>query len=328
MAAFPGLRGGHHGRMRAVRTVAGVLTLVLLTAGCGGSGAPPRTSARSATSPGAGPSSSAATATTGASSGSAGGSGSASGSATVARPTVPRFAHVLVVVEENHAAGEVIGNRAAPFMNSIARHGALLTRSYGITHPSYPNYLALFSGSTHGITDDSCPHYYRGSNLGSQLRAHGFSFAGYADGLPATGYRGCTHGAFARRHAPWIDFRNLPRSLSHPMTSFPTSYAKLPRLAFVIPNVDHDMHDGTIAQADRWLRARLSGYLTWARTHDSLLVLTWDEDDKSAGNRIPTMIAGAHVRPGRYGTRVDHYRLLRTLEASFGLPALGHAAYR
>ena len=101
-----------------------------------------------------------------------------------------------------------------------------------------------------------------------------------------------------------------------------------PRLAFVIPNVDHDMHDGTIAQADRWLRAKLSAYVTWARSHDSLLVVTWDEDDHSAGNHIATIVAGAHVRTGKYGTRIDHYRLLRTLEASFGLPGIGQAAHR
>ena len=288
---------------------------VLLSAACGGSAAPRRTPtgtrppAPTASSPSRAPAS--------------GGT-----SAAAAGAAVPRFAHVIVVVEENHTAGEVIGNPAAPFMNSVARHGALLTRSYGITHPSYPNYLALFSGSTHGITDDSCPHYFSGGNLGAQVRAHGISFAGYADGLPRTGYRGCTHGAFARRHVPWIDFRNLPRSLSHPMSGFPTAFAKLPRLAFVIPNLDHDMHDGTIGQADRWLQAKLARYLSWARRHDSLLVVTWDEDDRSAGNHIPTMLAGAHVRTGRFVTRVDHYRLLRTLEASFGLGGLGHAAQR
>ena len=300
------------GVMRALRpVVAGLSSLLLLATACSASAKPRSTEPRPARS------------TNTAGSVAAGGAGAAA-----AASAVPRFAHVLVVVEENHAKGEIIGNSAAPFMNSLARHGALFTRSYAVTHPSYPNYLALFSGSTHGITDDSCPHYYSSGNLGNQLRRHGFSFAGYADGLPRTGYLGCNHGAYARRHVPWVDFRDLPRSLSHPMTAFPTNLAKLPRLAFVIPNVDHDMHDGTIAQADRWLRAKLSAYVTWARSHDSLLVVTWDEDDHSAGNHIATIVAGAHVRTGKYGTRIDHYRLLRTLEASFGLPGIGQAAHR
>jgi acid phosphatase len=308
------------------RVLAATSAAALLLAGCGASGAdhPARhrpTTGHPAPSASSGPASTSSGTAAGATSG-----GTRAGA--TARPAVPRFAHVVVVVEENHASGEVIGNRAAPFMNAVARHGALLTRSYAVTHPSYPNYLALFSGSTHGIRNDSCPHYFSGANLGSQLRARHYSFAGYAESMPRTGYRGCTSGAFARRHAPWIDFRNLPRSLSHPMTAFPRNYAKLPRLAFVIPNLEHDMHDGTIAQADRWLQSRLSRYLAWARTHDSLLIVTWDEDDKSAGNHIPTLVAGAHVRTGHSATRVDHYRLLRTLEASFGLAALGAARHR
>jgi acid phosphatase len=222
----------------------------------------------------------------------------------------------------------VIGNSAAPYLNALARGGALLTQSYAVTHPSYPNYLALFSGSTHGITNDSCPHVYSGDNLGHQLRAKGFSFAGYADSLPATGYRGCTSGAYARKHAPWVDFSDLPGSLSRPATAFPSVLTNLPRLAFVIPNLNHDMHDGTIAQADSWLHAKLGSYASWARTHNSLLVVTWDEDDRSAGNHIATVFYGARVRTGRYGTRVDHYGVLRTLEASFGLSPLGVAARR
>jgi acid phosphatase len=241
---------------------------------------------------------------------------------------VPRFAHIVVAVEENHAAAEILGSHAAPYMNALARTGVVLTRSYAITHPSYPNYLALFSGSTHGITDDSCPHYYGGANLGAQLRARGLSFVGYAQSLPSAGDRACTAGKYARRHVPWADFTNLPRSVNQPMTAFPRDFARLPRLAFVIPDLENDMHDGTVAQADRWLRQHLARYASWATRHNSLLVVTWDEDDKSANNHILGLLAGAHVKPGRYTGRVDHYRLLRTLEAAFGLPGIGTARHR
>jgi hypothetical protein len=253
-------------------------------------------------------------------------SGSTSAPAAIA--AVPRFAHIVVVVEENHAEAEVLGNRTAPYMNALARSGVVLTQSYAITHPSYPNYLALFSGSTRGITDDSCPHYYSGANLGAQLRARGLSFVGYAQSLPSVGYRGCTDGPYARRHAPWVDFTNLPRSVNQPMGAFPTDYSRLPRLSFVIPNLDNDMHDGTVAQADTWLRRNLGRYVTWAGRHNSLLVVTWDEDDKSANNHIPGILAGAHLKRGRYAGRVDHYRMLRTLEAAFGLPGIGGARQR
>ena len=96
----------------------------------------------------------------------------------------------------------------------------------------------------------------------------------------------------------------------------------------MIPNLDHDMHDGTLEQADLWLRQHLDAYARWARSHRSVLVVTWDEDDRSAGNRIPTIITGAGVRPGRYAEHADHYRLLRTLEWLYGLPGSGASKHR
>jgi acid phosphatase len=239
---------------------------------------------------------------------------------------LPRPSHVVVVVEENHAAANILGSSAAPYINHLARIGASFTRSYAITHPSEPNYLALFSGSQQGLTDDSCPHTYSAANLGSQLRAAGKSFRGYAEGLPRAGYRGCSLGEYARKHVPWTDFANLPGSVNLPLSAFGTNYARLPALSFVIPNLAHDMHDGTITQGDQWLRKHLGGYVTWARSHNSLLVLTWDEDDTGHGNLIPTIVVGAHVQAGRYGEHVTHYRMLRTLEALERLAPLGQAA--
>lgn len=247
---------------------------------------------------------------------------------TTTTPAVPRFAHIVVVVEENHSYADVIGSAQAPYINALASSGALLTNSYGIRHPSEPNYVALFSGSTHGLTDDSCPHSYSSTNLGYQLRSRGLRFLGYSESLPATGYLGCSSGAYARKHAPWTNFTDLPASVGRPMTAFPTDFRQLPRVAFVVPNLNHDMHDGTIAQADLWLHRRLGGYVTWARRNNSLLILTWDEDDHSAANHIPGVLAGAHVRNIHYRSRVDHYTILRTIEAAYGLRPIGGAANR
>jgi acid phosphatase len=297
-----------------MRQMSLVVLLALLVAGCGGSTptqhapAPPTAAATTAPTPPR-PSSRPA-------------------SAAHSPGNVPRFAHIVVVVEENHAAGEVLGSGAAPYLDALAAAGVRLADSHGVTHPSEPNYLALFSGSTQGLTDDSCPHRYSGASLAAQLRAAGQTFAGYADGLPSAGYLGCSAGAYARKHAPWTDFANLPVTVNQPFTAFPSDYARLPRLAFVVPDLDHDMHDGTIGQADAWLRTHLGGYVSWARAHDSLLIVTWDEDDGTAGNHIPGLFAGAHLRPGRYAARVDHYTMLRTIEAACGLPPLGRAAHR
>lgn len=230
---------------------------------------------------------------------------------------IPTYSHIVVVVLENHSYSQIVGSSHAPFLNSLITHGASLTRSYAVTHPSQPNYVALFSGSTHGLTNDSCPRSLTGPNLAASLRSHGRTFVGYSESLPSTGYRGCVTGAYARKHSPWINFKALPATLNRPMSAFPKDLTKLPTVSFVVPNLLHDMHDGTIAQSDVWLKAHLATYAGWARTHNSLLVVTADEDDRSAGNHIATILTGAHVRAGKYSGRVTHYGVLRSLLDSY-----------
>ena len=227
---------------------------------------------------------------------------------------------------ENHSYAEIMGNPAAPFINMLAGHGALFTRSYAITHPSQPNYLALFSGGTQGVTDDSCPNQFTAPNLAADLRAAGKSFAGYAEDLPGPGSRVCSAGEYARKHAPWTDFSNEPGPSSLPFTSFPADFARLPTVSFVIPNLCHDMHDCSIAAGDAWLRAQIGGYAGWAMRHHSLLIVTWDEDDGSQGNHIVTIFVGQQVRPGRYAEPLTHYGVLATIEAAYALPRDGQAA--
>ena len=86
------------------------------------------------------------------------------------------------------------------------------------------------------------------------------------------------------------------------------------------------MHDGSIAAGDAWLNRQLTGYANWARANNSLLILTWDEDDDGPRNQIPTVIYGAHVQPGSYSEQISHYNVLSTLEQMYGLPKTGNAA--
>src|SRR5437667_139689 len=134
--------------------------------------------------------------------------------------------------------------RSAAFLNELSRGGALFTDSQAITYPSQPNYLALFSGSTHGVGDD-CPQQFTGPNLASELLGAGYTFAGYAEGLPAAGSNTCNVGSsYARRHVPWTNFSNVPPSVSLPFTAFPAgNFAALPTVSFVIPDLCHDMHN-------------------------------------------------------------------------------------
>jgi acid phosphatase len=232
----------------------------------------------------------------------------------------------VVVVFENKDAGAVVGSTEAPYLDGLAAQGAAFTDAHGVTHPSQPNYLALFSGSTQGVTDDSCPRTFSGPNLAGQLRAAGRSFTGFSEGLPAAGFTGCGAGEYARKHNPWVDFPALPASVNQPLSALPSDLAQLPTVAFVVPDLCSDMHSCPVATGDAWARAHLSGYVAWARTHDSLLVVTFDEDEGTAANHIPTFLVGPMVRPGTSGQRIDHYALLRTLEDMYGLAPLGSAA--
>jgi phosphatidylinositol-3-phosphatase len=305
-------------RRRASLAYGAALAVLVALAGCGGPGSvssPARTPARTAaaTSAVSSPSTGAATAPSAA---------SGTPSAVIPRPT-----HTVVVVMENHSYADIIGNPDAAFINQLARSGALFTRSYAVTHPSQPNYLALFSGSTQGVPDDSCPLTFAAPNLAASLTGAGMSFAGYAEGLPAAGSLACSQGEYARKHVPWTDFSNVSGSVSEPFTSWPAGhFAQLPTVSFVIPDLCHDMHDCSVAVGDAWLRSRLGGYADWAMRNDSLLILTWDENDGSPDNQIPTIFVGQRVRPGRYAEPVTHYSVLATIEAAYALPRDGQAA--
>jgi len=233
---------------------------------------------------------------------------------------------VVIVLEENHGYSEIIGSPEAPYINRLAARGASFTQSFGITHPSQPNYLALFSGSTHGVTGDSCPHTFSAPNLASELTAAGKTFAGFSEGLPSVGSQVCNAGKYARKHCPWTNFTNVPSSDNQPVTSFPTNFSDLPTVSWVIPNLDYDMHDGTVEQADTWLKTNLASYVAWAQNNNSLLIITWDEDADTDVNQIPTIFVGPMVKPGKYSEKINHYSVLRTLEAIYGLPYAGKSA--
>ena len=239
----------------------------------------------------------------------------------------PRYDHVVIVIEENHSASEV---RDSPYMTSLAARGTVLTRSYAVAHPSQPNYIALFSGSTQGIRDDM-RHDVTAPNLATALIGAGLSFASYSEGLPLVGFRGMSSGRYVRKHNPSASFLNVPDAVNLPFSSFPSSdYASLPTVAFVAPNLDNDMHDGSVAAGDEWLRQRIDGYAQWSKDHNSLLVVTFDEgqgQEPVATTPITTILVGARVRRGTFDWPLTHYSLLRMVEDFYGLPPMGEERY-
>ena len=259
---------------------------------------------------------------------------------------------VVVVVEENHASGQIIGSPQAPFLNHLATKGTLLTSYFAITHPSLPNYLAMVSGDTHQITSDCGGCNLDAPNLADQLEAAGVSWKAYMEDLPAPCSDAHRAGAYAKKHNPFMYFtsvRDHPDRCAKvvPLDQLDTDLAagRLPRLVFVTPNQDHDMHGAgesgndpaLIETADRWLEdlyGRLAGSSAWRE--DTRLVITWDEaanGDKlgccggqAAGGQVATIITGPHVQAGRDNTPYSHYALLRSIETLFHLPYLGHAS--
>lgn len=260
--------------------------------------------------------------------------------------SLPKPDHIIVVIEENHGFDQIIGAPQAPYINQLAESGALFTDAHGVTHPSQPNYIALFSGGLQGVKADECladTTPFSTPNLGAALIKAGYTFEGYGETMPYDGFRGCAYQKsdltkaylYARKHCPWVNWQGgkengLPDSISHPMTEFPSDYSKLPTVAFVIPNMDNDMHnnggDTTMTRrADNWLQKYLSGYVEWAKTHNSLFILTFDEDNFTPQNEIPTIFVGPMVKPGKYSDSINHYNVLRTIEHMYSLAPSGAA---
>lgn len=234
---------------------------------------------------------------------------------------LPHADHVTIVVMENRNYASVVDNRAAPYFNeTLVPRGALITNSHAIEHPSQPNYLDLFSGSNQGVRNDSCPHTFDAPNIATRLFAKHLTFAGYAESMPQPGYAGCRYqGMYARKHAPWTNFSNIPADASRVYTGFPTDP---PSLLWIIPNMCNDMHDCATNVGDAWMRANLPPMIAWNATHNGLLIVTWDESDFDLTNHIPTLLIGPMIRPGRYAQHVTHHDVLHTIETIFGLACI------
>lgn len=278
--------------------------------------------------------------------------------------SLPRYDHIVIVVEENKNYEQVIGNAAAPYLNRLAAEGTVLTHMFGEEHDSEGNYFWLFSGSNQNVGfNDRIPQVkFTAANLGAQLIEKGLSFKGYAQSLPAIGSevavtpRHCIYPClYGRKHVPWISFANVPNGATADSSSnlrfadFPSDFTKLPTVAFVIPDMEHDMHNGapknSIPAGDGWLQENIDRYCQWAKTHNSLLIVTFDENDDKSGylgltdpavspdhdqtrrdlqNRIVTIFAGAQVKPGNADAAgATHVNILRTIEAMYGLPKAG-----
>jgi len=228
---------------------------------------------------------------------------------------VPRIGHVVVIVFENHERQDVLGSGLAPTFEHLASTYAQATAYYAVAHPSLPNYLALVSGSTHGVTTDCVDCVQTGPTIGTQLSARQLSWAAYAEGYPSSS-------RFAKKHVPFLYF---PRDASHVLPLERFNPRKLQSYSLIIPDLCHDMHDCSVATGDRWLRNFI---LPLLNVKDAAIFIVFDEGTSNldGGGNVPLIVAGTAVRRHTvFKATTSHYGLLRTIEAAFGLPYLGNA---
>jgi phosphatidylinositol-3-phosphatase len=255
------------------------------------------------------------------------------GRATAAAP-VPAFAHVVVIVFENKESTSVFGNRAAPTFNSYGRRYAKLTRYFGVTHPSLPNYLALVSGSTQGITTNCTDCVVDAESLADTVEASGRTWKTYAEGLPAPGFLGPFNGRYAKKHNPFAYFRGIAEDPARRARLVPLSQlgpdvraGTLPSFSLVVPDLCHSMHDCSVGVGDAWLRSQIGKFVKLPKT---VVFVVFDEGKTSisGGGHTAALALGRAVRPGSRFTKVTgHYGILRTIEQAWGLPLLGRSAH-
>lgn len=271
--------------------------------------------------------------------------------ATRAPAAIPNFGHVFIIVMENKEYGEIIGSDDAPYINNLARTYALATRYYAIRHPSLPNYLALVSGSTQGMTSDCSDCSFKAPNLADQLEAHQRSWGADMEDMPEPCYNGAYAGgplaflgvaSYARKHNPWMYFEDITSDPARcgrvvPFTQLATDLAagKLPDFVWITPNLKHDMHNGTVADGDGWLATTVPPLLASPAWRDNgVLFIVWDEGTSdagccgnAAGGHTPAIVVAADGKRGYQSPfPYSHYSLLRTIEDAWQLGYLDHAA--
>ena len=262
-----------------------------------------------------------------------------------ARGTAPSGpSHIAVIIFENHEASAILGpNSDAPYFRSLAASSVNLTGLYATSHPSLPNYLALTSGSTHGITSDCTTCFVHARNIVDQLEHAGISWKAYMESIPGPCSSEAFAGLYALKHDPFLyydDVRNNTNrcnkvvSLGQLRTDLNAD--ALPRFAWITPNLCNDMHDCSVATGDAFLQRwipKIGRHLG----SNGIVVVVFDEGTtaatccgvRSGGGHVAAIIAGpGAARSVRIGSSANHYSLLRLVEDAFGLHRLRHAADR
>ncbi len=250
---------------------------------------------------------------------------------------VPSFSHVYVIVMENHEYSSIVGSSSAPYLNGLIAQYGLATNYDAVSHPSEPNYLALFSGSTQGVTDDGT-YNLAGTNLADQVAAHQRTWRVFAQNVPLGCYTGASasggpdgSGSYARKHEPAISFTDISGNAARcaNIVNFSQFDPAAANYELIVPNLCNDMHDCSVATGDSFLKGFVPSILASpAFRTGGVLFITWDEGTTNlgGGGHVATLVIGPGVRAGfKSAVAHDHYSLVRTIEDAWGLGCLNQA---
>jgi Phosphoesterase family. len=253
---------------------------------------------------------------------------------------LPNFSHVYVIVFENKEYSSIVGSSQAPYINSLIGQYGLATNFTAEAHPSEPNYIALVAGSPQGVTDDGV-YNLGAANLFDQIDASGRTWRAYQQGYPGNCSTGSSSsaivdgvgkaGSYVRKHDPAISFTAISGNKSRcaNITNLASFDPAAANYEFITPNMINDMHDGSIADGDNFLKAFLPKITTSSSFANSVVFVTFDEgtSNVNGGGHIVTLAITPHMTAGFKATAAyTHYSMLRTVEQAWGLPYLGNAA--
>ncbi|HEY6379794.1 MAG TPA: alkaline phosphatase family protein [Candidatus Dormibacteraeota bacterium] len=254
----------------------------------------------------------------------------------LASTAIPAYDHIFFVIDENHALGQVIGPGGGTYLTGLANASAQSTAYDAVSHPSLPNYLALTSGSTQGVTDDGTGYVFNVNNLASEVAASGRTWKAYMEGLPSPCSNVSGSGNYAKKHDPFMYYANILNTPAQcnrvvPYTQLATDLASAgttPNYAWITPNLCNDMHDCPVSTGDSWAQSNFPTIFNspaW-KTQRSLFIFTLDEDDGGSGNNVPLFMMssdGSTKTNFVSSVHATHYSLMRTIEASWGLGQTG-----
>ncbi len=259
---------------------------------------------------------------------------------------IPSFDHIVLIMLENRDYKSVMDGTQMPLLSTIAKQNVLLSNYFAVTHPSLPNYIALVSGGTQGITSDCTGCFVNQPNLADLIEASGRTWKSYLESMPSPCFLGNAN-PYVQKHNPFLYFDSIRLNPARcdnsivPLTTLDTDLAnnQLPNFSFIMPNLCNSGHDCSAATTDQWVSgmiARLQG--SPALGKNSLIIIAFDEGgEKStagccglsspAGGQVAViLISPTALTDFTDNTPYSHYSLLKTILTAWNLPALGQSA--